>query len=48
VRTDVEVLLRDLLAELGGGDQVVLMSNGGFQGLPTKLERALEDRAAGS
>ncbi len=48
VRSNVDELLRDLLAELGGGDQVVLMSNGGFEGLPQKLERALEDRAAGT
>jgi UDP-N-acetylmuramate: L-alanyl-gamma-D-glutamyl-meso-diaminopimelate ligase len=46
VRTDVEQLLGDLLADLGHGDQVVLMSNGGFQGLPLKLERALASRAA--
>jgi UDP-N-acetylmuramate: L-alanyl-gamma-D-glutamyl-meso-diaminopimelate ligase len=46
VDTDVRSLLRQLLAELAGGDQVVLMSNGGFQGLPELLEQALKSRAA--
>jgi hypothetical protein len=35
-----------LLAELTAGDQVVLMSNGSFQGLPRLLEQALKSRAA--
>jgi UDP-N-acetylmuramate: L-alanyl-gamma-D-glutamyl-meso-diaminopimelate ligase len=44
VTTDVEVLLERLLAELAAGDHVVLMSNGGFQGLPLSLQHALESR----
>jgi UDP-N-acetylmuramate: L-alanyl-gamma-D-glutamyl-meso-diaminopimelate ligase len=48
VSADVEELLRRLLEELAAGDQVVLMSNGSFQGLPQKLERALEGRANAS
>jgi UDP-N-acetylmuramate: L-alanyl-gamma-D-glutamyl-meso-diaminopimelate ligase len=43
----VEQLLARLLEELAAGDNVVLMSNGSFQGLPQKLERALEARAGG-
>ena len=45
VCADVEELLKRLLEELAVGDQVVLMSNGSFQGLPQKLERALAARA---
>ena len=48
VSTDVQTLLERLLAELMPGDQVVLMSNGSFQGLPALLQRALENRAATS
>jgi UDP-N-acetylmuramate: L-alanyl-gamma-D-glutamyl-meso-diaminopimelate ligase len=44
VVVDVEQLLRELLAELRSGDHVVLMSNGGFQGLPLRLQQALEAR----
>jgi UDP-N-acetylmuramate: L-alanyl-gamma-D-glutamyl-meso-diaminopimelate ligase len=44
VSASVEDLLRELLAELRAGDHVVLMSNGGFQGLPARLERALASR----
>jgi hypothetical protein len=40
-------LLERLLAELTVGDQVVLMSNGSFGGLPAKLQSALEARANG-
>jgi UDP-N-acetylmuramate: L-alanyl-gamma-D-glutamyl-meso-diaminopimelate ligase len=39
---DVQTLLARLLEELRAGDQVVLMSNGGFDGLPALLERALK------
>jgi UDP-N-acetylmuramate: L-alanyl-gamma-D-glutamyl-meso-diaminopimelate ligase len=42
---DVQTLLERLLEELVPGDQVVLMSNGGFGGLPELLQRALEHRA---
>jgi UDP-N-acetylmuramate: L-alanyl-gamma-D-glutamyl-meso-diaminopimelate ligase len=44
VGTEVKTLLQQLLAELANGDQVVLMSNGSFQGLPQLLERALKSR----
>jgi UDP-N-acetylmuramate: L-alanyl-gamma-D-glutamyl-meso-diaminopimelate ligase len=44
VAADVQTLLKRLLAELTDGDQVVLMSNGSFQGLPRLLEQALEGR----
>jgi UDP-N-acetylmuramate: L-alanyl-gamma-D-glutamyl-meso-diaminopimelate ligase len=46
VETDVQALLTRLLAVLTTGDVVVLMSNGGFQGLPRLLEQALQSRAA--
>ena len=45
VAANVDELLAALLAELRAGDHVVLMSNGGFQGLPLNLQRALEQRA---
>jgi len=44
VAASVDELLAALLAELRAGDHVVLMSNGGFQGLPLRLQRALEER----
>ncbi len=44
---DVQTLLAGLLKELKVGDQVVIMSNGGFDGLPALLERALKERAGG-
>ncbi len=46
VASDVQALLQSLLAELAAGDQVVLMSNGGFHGLPQLLEQALKARPA--
>jgi UDP-N-acetylmuramate: L-alanyl-gamma-D-glutamyl-meso-diaminopimelate ligase len=46
VESDVQALLARLLAELAAGDQVVLMSNGSFQGLPRLLEQALQSRMA--
>jgi UDP-N-acetylmuramate: L-alanyl-gamma-D-glutamyl-meso-diaminopimelate ligase len=45
---DVRELLQRLLDELTPGDQVVLMSNGSFQGLPQLLEQALKSRSAGT
>jgi UDP-N-acetylmuramate: L-alanyl-gamma-D-glutamyl-meso-diaminopimelate ligase len=45
VAEDVQSLLEQLLAELAAGDQVVLMSNGSFQGLPRLLEQALAQRS---
>jgi UDP-N-acetylmuramate: L-alanyl-gamma-D-glutamyl-meso-diaminopimelate ligase len=44
VSASVEDLQRDLLAELRAGDCVVLMSNGGFHGLPARLQEALASR----
>jgi UDP-N-acetylmuramate: L-alanyl-gamma-D-glutamyl-meso-diaminopimelate ligase len=46
VSANVEDLLRDLLGELRAGDHVVLMSNGGFQGLPARLQQALASRGS--
>jgi UDP-N-acetylmuramate: L-alanyl-gamma-D-glutamyl-meso-diaminopimelate ligase len=46
VTADVDTLLKRLLAELAAGDQVVLMSNGSFQGLPALLQGELEKRRA--
>jgi UDP-N-acetylmuramate: L-alanyl-gamma-D-glutamyl-meso-diaminopimelate ligase len=46
VESDVEVLLGRLLDELDQGDQVVLMSNGSFQGLPRLLQQALKSKSA--
>jgi UDP-N-acetylmuramate: L-alanyl-gamma-D-glutamyl-meso-diaminopimelate ligase len=46
IETDVQALLTRLLAELEAGDLVVLMSNGGFQGLPRLLEHALQTGTA--
>jgi UDP-N-acetylmuramate: L-alanyl-gamma-D-glutamyl-meso-diaminopimelate ligase len=45
VAWDVESLLEQLVGELASGDQVVLMSNGSFQGLPRLLQQALKNRA---
>ena len=42
VERDVEVLLHRLTRNLTRGDQVVLMSNGSFQGLPRLLQQALK------
>jgi UDP-N-acetylmuramate: L-alanyl-gamma-D-glutamyl-meso-diaminopimelate ligase len=44
VADDVDALVGRLAAELRDGDEVVIMSNGGFGGLPRKLEQALEAR----
>jgi len=44
VEWGVEELLGHLLDELTQGDQVVLMSNGSFQGLPRLLQQALKSR----
>ena len=44
VSLDVDELLSVLLEELSSGDQVVLMSNGSFQGLPRLLQQALRSR----
>jgi UDP-N-acetylmuramate: L-alanyl-gamma-D-glutamyl-meso-diaminopimelate ligase len=46
VATDVNDLLAQLLDELVPGDQVVLMSNGSFQGLGRLLQQALKSQDA--
>jgi UDP-N-acetylmuramate: L-alanyl-gamma-D-glutamyl-meso-diaminopimelate ligase len=46
VTNDVTSLLAQLLADIDPGDQVVLMSNGSFQGLPALLQAELEKRHA--
>ncbi len=43
--TDFETLLAHLTPSLRSGDQVLIMSNGGFGGLHTRLLGALESRA---
>ena len=42
VDTDVDVLVNRLSDDLGRGDQVILMSNGSFQGLPRLLQQELQ------
>jgi UDP-N-acetylmuramate: L-alanyl-gamma-D-glutamyl-meso-diaminopimelate ligase len=37
VRADVDTLAADLVRELRGGDQLLIMSNGGFGGLHDKV-----------
>jgi len=44
VEWEVDGLLDRLMEELTRGDQVVLMSNGSFQGLPRLLQQALKSR----
>ena len=46
VAWEVEKLVDELLGELASGDQVVLMSNGSFQGLPRLLQQALKGRGS--
>jgi UDP-N-acetylmuramate: L-alanyl-gamma-D-glutamyl-meso-diaminopimelate ligase len=46
VAWEVESLVEELLGDLASGDQVVLMSNGSFQGLPRLLHQALKGRAS--
>jgi len=45
VSSDVDALMQQVLAEARTGDDLVIMSNGGFEGLPLRLEAALNDRA---
>jgi len=45
IETDFEALLAHLTPSLRSGDQVLIMSNGGFGGLHTRLLAALESRA---
>ena len=44
VAWEVESLVTELLGDLSSGDQVVLMSNASFQGLPRLLQQALKGR----
>lgn len=44
VESDVGTLRDRLLEESESGDQIVLMSNGSFQGLPRLLAQALKSR----
>ena len=46
VERDVAVLCERIVALLEPGDQVLLMSNGSFQGLPRLLQQALQSRDA--
>ena len=41
--SDFNQLLAEIVAEAKSGDHIVLMSNGGFQGLHQKLKNVLED-----
>ncbi len=45
--SDISMLLEALVAEATAGDHIVLMSNGAFQGLHGKLQKALEQREVG-
>ena len=44
VEADVGSLIERVLAEAAPGDDVVIMSNGGFEGLPERLQAALAAR----
>ena len=44
VARDVPELLEQLLSDVENGDQVIFMSNGGFGGLPHKVQQALKSR----
>ena len=44
VMSDIDALLNRALALAHPGDKIVVMSNGGFQGLHTRLIAALEDK----
>lgn len=46
VSRDVVALVEQLSNELAAGDQVVMMSNGDFQGLPRLLQQALKSNGA--
>jgi UDP-N-acetylmuramate: L-alanyl-gamma-D-glutamyl-meso-diaminopimelate ligase len=43
VVSDIDTLLNRALALAHPGDKIVIMSNGGFQGLHSRLIAALED-----
>lgn len=42
--TEIELIIQQLLNISNAGDQIVIMSNGGFEGLHQKLIQALNDR----
>ena len=45
VSNDVSAIINTLVTELHAGDDVVIMSNGGFEGLPARLVSALRSDA---
>jgi UDP-N-acetylmuramate: L-alanyl-gamma-D-glutamyl-meso-diaminopimelate ligase len=42
VESDVDSIVRNVLADAKAGDQIVMMSNGSFAGLPRLLQQALK------
>ena len=42
VESDVDAIVSDVLADRKAGDQIVMMSNGSFGGLPRLLQQALK------
>ncbi len=46
VASSIESILDDVVAEVNGGEQIVVMSNGGFEGLTSRLELRLEEHYA--
>ncbi len=46
VSADVDALMQQVLSEARTGDDLIIMSNGSFEGLPLRLEAALNERAA--
>lgn len=46
IYTDLSLLIDDVVADAQTGDHIVMMSNGGFQGLHQKLKKALEQKYA--
>jgi len=47
VAGDSDELLADVLRDIQAGDDVIIMSNGGFEGLPARLEAAVKAREPG-
>ncbi|NNF50970.1 MAG: UDP-N-acetylmuramate:L-alanyl-gamma-D-glutamyl-meso-diaminopimelate ligase [Gammaproteobacteria bacterium] len=48
VRDKTSLIVAEVLAGLRSGDDVVIMSNGGFEGLPARLAGAIDARACGA
>jgi UDP-N-acetylmuramate: L-alanyl-gamma-D-glutamyl-meso-diaminopimelate ligase len=46
VESDVNNIVNDVLADSRSGDQIVMMSNGSFQGLPRLLQQAFKSAAS--